>query len=140
MTIKERIFHMILFEVLLLVLMTLAVKLFSEQDISRVVGVAVGLSVIAMVWNFAYNWLFDRFFTQPRIERGFVLRAFHALAFEGGLLIFSLPLIAWVLQINLWQAFILDIGLTVLVVIYTFIFNWAYDHLRVKLGKNQSVL
>lgn len=131
MTIKERIFHMILFEVLLLTLMTLAVKLFSKQDISHVAGVAVGLSVIAMVWNFVYNWLFDRFFTQPRIERGFALRAFHALAFESGLLIFSLPLIAWALQINLWQAFILDIGLTVLVVIYTFIFNWLYDHVRV---------
>lgn len=133
MSIKERLFHTILFEVSLLFLVMLAAGLFSESDTAHIAGVAIGLSAIAMVWNFIYNWLFDRFFTQPKIERGALLRLFHAVAFEGGLLVFSLPLIAWALNMGLWQAFILDIGLTVFVVIYTVIFNWVYDHIRARL-------
>lgn len=133
MTVTERIFHMVLFEVLLLILMTLSVLLFTQQEVGHVAGVAVALSVIAMAWNFIYNWIFDQCVTGKKENRSIKLRIFHAVTFEAGLLVVSLPLIAWVLNMSLWQAFIVDIGLTVLVVIYTFIFNYVYDHLRAAL-------
>lgn len=132
MTVTERIFHMVLFEALLLVLTTVIVVFFTDHQATSVAGVAIALSLIAMAWNFVYNLLFDKIFTEEKTNRSFTLRAMHAVFFESGLLVFSLPLIAWTLKISLWEAFIIDIGLTILVVIYTFIFNWVYDHTRAK--------
>jgi hypothetical protein len=51
-------------------------------------------------------------------------------AFEGGLLFFTTPLIAWFLQITLWQALLTDISLTLLIVLYSLAYNWAFDHIR----------
>ncbi len=132
MTFTERIFHMVLFEVLLLVLTTVIVVFFTDYQPMNVAGVAIALSLIAMVWNFVYNLFFDKIFTEEKTNRSFLLRAMHAVFFEFGLLFFSLPLIAWTLKVSLWEAFIIDIGLTILVVIYTLIFNWVYDHARAK--------
>jgi uncharacterized membrane protein len=42
------------------------------------------------------------------------------------------PLAAWWLGISLWQAFVLDIGIVLFFLPYTFCFNWTYDHLRAR--------
>lgn len=125
---------MVLFEVVLLIFMTLFVMLFSKEEPSHVAGMSVSLAVIAMIWNFIYNFFFDKIFTGPRLERGLILRILHATIFESGLIIFSTPIIAWVLHMSLWEAFLLDIGLTLLIVLYTIAFNWTYDYLRETVG------
>jgi uncharacterized membrane protein len=38
-----------------------------------------------------------------------------------------LPMIAWYLQIGIWQAFIMDLGLAIFYMVYALVFNWAYD-------------
>ena len=55
------------------------------------------------------------------------LRMFHAIFFETCLIILTIPMVAWWLDMTLLEAFITDIGFTLFFLIYAFIFNWAYD-------------
>jgi len=34
---------------------------------------------------------------------------------------------AWWLDVSLWQALVMDLGLVVFFLVYTFVFNWAFD-------------
>ena len=39
------------------------------------------------------------------------------------------PLFAWWLDISLWNAFVLDLGLIVFFMIYTYLFNLLFDRI-----------
>lgn len=54
-------------------------------------------------------------------------RAAHAMGFELGFVFMLVPLFAWWLDITLWHALVLDVGLALLFLVYTFAFNWAFD-------------
>lgn len=138
MTIKERIFQAILFETIAVILSLFLVKLLMKQSQSSdvmITGMLIAISLIAMIWTFIFNWLFDRVFTGEKVQRSVKVRVLHVILFEGGLLIFTLPLIAFVLKINLWQAFLMDIALTLFILVYAFVFYWIYDHIRARLMK-----
>lgn len=132
MTLKERIFHSVLFEVGAVSVASLAVFLFSPEKGGTAIGVGILMAAIAMVWNLIFNTIFDKIFTAPRETRGLGFRLFHTFAFECGLLFATVPLIAHFLQLTLWQAFLADIGLTVIITVYALIFNWIYDNVRLK--------
>jgi len=51
------------------------------------------------------------------------------LAFETGLLVMFLPLTAWFLAINLWQAFWLDLAFMLFYLVYGYFYHWGYDRL-----------
>lgn len=133
MTKKERIFQAILFEALLVIISTLLLAAFTSHGIDKMGALFIIISLIALAWNMLFNWLFDRKFTAPRIERSLKIRVLHAVLFEGGLMLLTVPLIAWWLQITWWYAIIMDIGMTLGVMVYTVIFHWCYDHLREKI-------
>jgi uncharacterized membrane protein len=59
--------------------------------------------------------------------RSLARRAAHAIGFEGGLVVTLVPLFAWWLDITLWHALMLDLGLLLFFLGYTFVFNWAFD-------------
>ncbi len=132
MTLKERVFHAVLFEIGAVTVSTVAVLIISPNLGGTALGVSVLMAMIAMVWNFVFNSLCDKIFTAPRETRGLGFRICHTLLFECGLLVASIPMIAHFLQLTLWQAFMADIGLTVLITLYALTFNWLYDNLRVK--------
>lgn len=138
MTIKERIFHAVLFELLAILLTVIGLVLFTNHAVEALSGVVILISCIAMVWNFIFNWIFDYFFSEGRETRGWGIRLLHVILFEGGLLCMTLPLVAYILKISLWQAFIIDLAMTLFIVVYTLIFNYIYDHARVKILKHKS--
>ncbi|XXQ69466.1 chlorhexidine efflux transporter [Neisseriaceae bacterium B1] len=43
-----------------------------------------------------------------------------------------LPVVAYILQLSWWQAFLADMGMTLAVMVYAFFFNWLYDHIRLR--------
>lgn len=140
MTFKERIFQAIIFESGAVALSWLLVKFVNYQPESQnntpvVIAMLIGISLIAMLWTFIYNLIFDRFFTEEKLARPVWLRGLHIVGFEGGLLCFTLPLVMWVMQIELWQAFLLDISLTLMILVYGFVFYWMYDWIRSKVVK-----
>ena len=124
---KERIFHSILFEVVALILMMVFAFLFIEGSMAAITGLAVGLSVMAMAWNYIFNIGFDKAFGNDRINRSFKLRLFHGFTFEIGMLIVTLPLIMWVLNLSFLTALLMDIGFVLFFLVYAIVFNWAYD-------------
>ena len=93
-------------------------------------GLAVGVSLIAMLWNYLFNLLFDKAVGHNRMARGLNTRLIHGLLFELGMLVFTLPLIMWVLNWGLWQALVADIGVMVFFVLYAMGFNYCYDIIR----------
>lgn len=135
MSLKERLLHSLLFEIGAVTVASVVVLVLSTVKPSTAIGTGVAMALMAMVWNLVFNAGFDKIFTEPRQNRSFGLRLFHTISFELGLLVFTIPMIAYLLGLTLWQALLADIGLTILITVYALIFNWIYDNIRLKLIK-----
>jgi len=91
---------------------------------------SVVLSLKAMVINLIYNWVFDLLEVRAGkipTQRSFGGRIVHAVGFEAGLMLTSLPIVMWWLGLTLTQAFLMDVVVTSFIVAYTFAFTWGYD-------------
>lgn len=125
----DRIRHAVSFEILGLLLVTpLGVWLF-HMPMHDIGAIAVISATLAMLWNYVYNLLFDVVLIRVagQAQKTPVLRVFHAVLFEVGLLLVLLPIIAWYLQISLWQALVMDVSFALFFMVYAFAFNWLYD-------------
>ncbi|CAH0535921.1 PACE efflux transporter [Vibrio marisflavi] len=124
----DRVRHAISFEIIGLVIIVFAFKHLG-YDAGHIGVLGVVLSVIATGWNYIYNIGFDKFLLKRfgSIKKTTLIRIFHALIFEGGLVIITVPMIACFLNVGLFQALILDIGLVIFYVIYAYVFNLGYD-------------
>ncbi len=129
-TTKERILHAIAFEVIGLVLI---IGILSQLGfaIGHVGALGIFFSIVATGWNYIYNIGFDHvlMLRYHSIYKNPVTRVLHAIGFELGLLVITLPCIAWFMDISLWSAFLLDIGLVIFYLFYAYIYNLAYDKL-----------
>ncbi|MTI17363.1 PACE efflux transporter [Rhodobacteraceae bacterium RKSG542] len=130
---KERIFHSLAFEALLMATLVPLSSILTGHSGSDMLVVSVIMAVIAMIWNYIYNVGFDRLFGAERITRGVRLRALHAGGFEAGLVLITIPMLMWRLKIGFMDALILDIGMVLYVLFYTMVFNWVYDVARHKI-------
>lgn len=131
-SLKERLLHALLFEALAIgISAPLAAWLTNTSMISMGVLTAV-IATMAVLWNMAYNWLFDKAQKRYGFERTLWVRGVHACGFELGLLLVAIPFIAWWLDTTLWHALVLDIGLVLFYLPYAFFFNLGYDRLRQK--------
>lgn len=126
----DRIRHAISFEIVGLVIIIAAFKQFGF-DAGHVGVLGIVLSVIATGWNYIYNIGFDKvmFRRYGHINKTPAIRILHALGFEGGLVVITVPMIAWFLKVDLIQALVMDIGLVIFYVVYAYIFNLCYDKL-----------
>lgn len=126
----ERIFHAVLFEALAVTLSIIGLAIFTDHDINSLSGMMIVVATIAMIWNFIFNWIFDLFFTGEKTKRTLSFRIFHVTLFEVGLLFVTIPVMAYLLHVGIWEAFIMDIGVTIFITIYAFTFNFIYDNVR----------
>ena len=91
-------------------------------------SMAVAASTLAIVWNLTFNYFFERWeVRQPVKGRSIRRRIAHAVGFEGGLATVLIPLMAWWFSISLWQATLLEAGLLLFFLAYTYVFNWGFD-------------
>jgi len=89
---------------------------------------AIATSVVAVVWNLVFNTYFERWEArQGTTGRSVKRRVLHAVCFEIGLVAMLVPLIAWWFGVSLWQALVMDMALVIFFLVYTFVFNWAFD-------------
>ena len=135
MSLKERILHTLLFEAVALLLLTVLAVIITGNDIAKMSGLALALSMIAMLWNFAFNILFDKLYGEDRISRTLSQRIQHGFGFELGMLLFSFPVIMWVLQLDLLSVFLMDVGAMIFFLLYAIAFNWIYDISRTRYVK-----
>ncbi|MFB1117512.1 multidrug/biocide efflux PACE transporter [Dickeya dadantii] len=126
-TFRERMAHAIGFEVMALLICAPIGAWVLGRSILQVGALSIMLSSVAMIWNVVYNSLFDRLWPVSRVRRGLWVRMGHALGFEGGFILIGLPLAAWMLNITLWQALMVEIGFFLFFLPYTMAYNWLYD-------------
>lgn len=133
MTVWERFFHSVLFEIGAMSIGAAAVLLAGDFSLEAAAGTGITMSVMAMALNFVFNYVFDKFATGKREERSLKLRILHTVCFECTLLIFTIPVVAYLLELSLWHAFLADIGLSLTIMVYALFFNWGYDIIRAKI-------
>lgn len=81
-------------------------------------------------WNFVFNWIFDKLVPGDRLARGPIIRTVHAVLFEGLFMIATVPIIMYMMQMTFWMAFMTDITMTLVILGYTYVYNWVYDRAR----------
>lgn len=130
MSTKERVIHAIIFELFALLLVVPLVIGFTGKGVADVAIISLGLSLYTVIWNYVYNIGFDNRFGHQRISRSMGLRVLHSVGFEAGLILVSVPMIAWFLQLSFLAAFMLEAVFLVVFFFYAIIFNWLYDWSR----------
>lgn len=128
-TTKDRIRHTLGFEIIGLIIFAPVAALAFGYNMFEMGIMAVVGSVIATVWNYFYNILFDHAMLRLRgdVRKTTQIRIYHAFLFEGGLLTLFLPIIAWHLSITLWQAFTMGVAMSAFYLVYAFVYNLLYD-------------
>ncbi|TDP95722.1 putative membrane protein [Leucobacter luti] len=89
---------------------------------------AILVSTTATVWNYAWNTMFEAFERRRGLTgRGVRVRALHAVGYEGGVLLFTIPLVALMLGITVFEALVIEGGLLVFFLVFTVVYTWVFD-------------
>ena len=98
------------------------------------VALMVVLSAILLIWIPLFNWLFDlaewRLTRRRASDRPHTMRALHAFGMEATSLVVTVPAIMIVGGHGFWEAVAVDIGLSIVYVIYAYVFHILYDRFR----------
>ncbi|THU05454.1 PACE efflux transporter [Lampropedia puyangensis] len=128
--IRRRIVYVTIYEIIAIAVSSWGLAFVSGRGMSQALVAAVAASAIAVSWNYVFNTFFERWEAKQTVKgRSIKRRIAHALGFEGGLIVFLVPLFAWQLNVTLWQAFVMDFGLMVFFLVYTFVFTWCFDRI-----------
>ncbi|MFJ2539935.1 MULTISPECIES: multidrug/biocide efflux PACE transporter [unclassified Pseudomonas] len=138
-SITERILQAVGFELLAIVICTPLLAWIMQKPLLDMGAVTVLIALLALGWNVVFNRFFDRLLERLHIARNAWVRVVHALLFEGGLIVMGVPLIAGWLSVSLWQAFLLDIGVLLFFLPYTYVYHWGYDVVRERVLKTRPV-
>lgn len=124
----RRVLQAVLYEVIAIAFVGPVLSLSFDKPQASTFGLAVVLSTIALTWNYAFNWLFERWESrQPVHGRSLARRLAHGAGFEGGLVIMLVPVMSLWLDISPAAAFVANLGLLVFFFFYAIAFTWAFD-------------
>ena len=129
-SVSERVVHALLFEGLAVLLFSPLIALVSGKSLAHSGALTLMMSFVAVLWNMLFSAGFESLERRRGWRRTLRLRLAHACLFEVGLIVALVPMIAWWMQVDLLQALMLDIGLVLLFLPYTLMFNWLYDLYR----------
>lgn len=131
-TLTERVFHAISFEIVAILITAPLSAWVLGRSIFQMGMIAVVLSSLAMILNLVYNIIFDRFWPLSKGSRPIKIRIIHAIGFELSFIVIGVPILAILLSMTLWNAFVLEMGFFIFFLFYTYAFNLGYDKLREK--------
>jgi len=131
----RRIIYVISYELFAILLTTVGLVVLGFGGGSSGI-VAVAASTIAVIWNYLWTTMFEAWERRQESQtRTLPRRIVYAIGFEGGLVVFLLPVMAWILQVSLLQAFSLEVGLLAFFLVYTFVFSWLFDRVLPPIGR-----
>ena len=131
---KRRIVHALSYEVILLVIIAIALSFIFDVPMEVTGSLGIAMAVTSVIWNMVFNHFFEKFEHKYQLKRTVKIRILHAIGFEGGLMLATIPMVAYAMNMSLWQAIVVDFGLTMCILVYTFIFQWCYDSIENKMG------
>lgn len=128
--VARRVLQAVLYEVIAIAVVGPVLSLAFNEPAASTFGLAVVLSTIALIWNYVFNWIFERWESrQPVRGRSFVRRLAHGAGFEGGLVVILIPVMSFWLKISPASAFVANLGLLVFFFVYAIVFTWAFDRI-----------
>lgn len=132
----RRVVYVATFELIAIFFASALLSGMSGGDMGSSLPVAVGVSAIAVIWNYAYNSLFEAWENRRGIRtRTFTLRVAHTLLFEAGFIVLAVPLFMWWYQVSFVGAFMMELGILVFFLCYTFMFTLAFDKVFLRFPK-----
>jgi uncharacterized membrane protein len=134
---NRRILQAVLYEVFAIAFVGPVLALAFDKPATSTLGLAIALSSIALVWNYVFNSIFERWEARQSVKgRSFARRLAHGTGFEGGLVFLLIPVMSFWLDISLLNAFFANLGLLAFFFFYAIGFTWAFDRV---FGLPQSV-
>lgn len=128
----RRLTYVITFEFFGLFLSTVLLTILSGGPATDSLPVAAAVSVMALVWNYAFNTLFELWERKSGImRRSLKLRLIHACSFELGLFLFTLPLYMVWYRVGFLEAVLMESAVLLFFLAYTFVFTYLFDMLLV---------
>jgi uncharacterized membrane protein len=128
--IQRKIVYVLSFELLAIALSSTLLRLLSDTGVVLAGALAVGCSVIAMLWNLAYNALFEAWEArQARKGRSHQRPASHTVGLEARHVSHLVPQLAAVLGVTWGEALVLNLAMVLFFLAYGFLFNLAFDRL-----------
>lgn len=138
---KRRIVHALSYETILLVIIAIALSFIFDLPMEVTGTLGMVMAVTSVFWNMTFNHFFERFEAKRHLKRTVGVRMLHAIGFEGGLMLVTIPMVAYAMDMSIGQAILLDLSMTLCILVYTFIFQWCYDaiedHLRLSPAHQQ---
>ncbi|AXY57018.1 AceI family chlorhexidine efflux PACE transporter [Acinetobacter chinensis] len=131
---KRRIIHALSYEIILLVIIAVALSLIFKVPLDVTGTLGIAMAVTSVIWNMVFNHHFEKFEAKHKLKRTVKIRLLHAVGFEGGLMLATIPMVAYAMEMSLLQAMMLDFGLTMCILVYTFVFQWIYDAVEARMG------
>lgn len=126
--ITRRVVYVLSFEFFAIIFSSMILAGMSNGEVSSSLFVAVALSLIAIAWNYIYNTMFELWENKKNIiTRSFTVRVIHAFMFECGFILIAVPLFMWWYSVSFTQAFMMEVGILLFFLIYTFIFTLLFD-------------
>lgn len=130
-TFWDRMRHAVLFEIVGLILVILLSGWVFDTHPLQFGVLALFLSLTATAWNYVFNLAFDHALLKlgKSLYKTLWQRVIHAIIFEAGMLAVTLPLVVWWLSYGWLEALNMSIALMIFYLIYTYVYNIAYDHI-----------
>ena len=135
---KRRIIHALSYEIILLVIIAIALSFIFDMPMEVTGTLGIAMAVTSVIWNMVFNHFFEKFEAKRQLKRTIGIRILHAIGFEGGLMLATIPMVAYALEMSIWQAILTDFSMTLCILIYTFIFQWCYDAIENHLEINRT--
>lgn len=135
---KRRIIHALSYEIILLVIIAIALSFIFDMPMEVTGTLGIAMAVTSVIWNMVFNHFFEKFEAKRQLKRTVGVRILHAIGFEGGLMLATIPMVAYALDMPIWQAILTDFSMTLCILIYTFIFQWCYDAIENHLEINRT--
>ena len=125
---QRRVLQALLYEAIAVAMVGPAVAWMFAASLQSSALLALAMSSIALAWNYVFNALFERWEARQTVKgRSLGRRLLHGIGFEGGLVLFLVPLMAWWLDISLLEALIADLAILAFFFVYAIAFTWAFD-------------
>ena len=80
MSILERTIQSVIFELGAILIGMLVIEFIPHEGQPLILMMLISLT--AVIWNFIFNWIFDKLVPGDRLARGPVIRTIHAVLFE----------------------------------------------------------
>ena len=136
---KRRVVHALTYEIILLVIIAIALSFIFEVPMEITGTLGIAMAVTSVIWNMIFNPFFEKYEKKHQLKRTVPVRIMHAIGLAGGLLLATIPMVAYALNMSLLEAILLDFSMTMCILVYTFIFQWCYDYIEARLGVSSMV-